>query len=138
PWPWDPQTPSQLSQFPLSLIPEPPKSLCPPMTEPSPGVPQFMAIGFVDGIPFVRYNSERGQMEPLTQWMKDGAEPEYWDGQTQRVVRKQHVHARNLKTVQERYNQSRRELWSSIGCSGVVLVLSVLCMYLFLVLSSYL
>ncbi|XP_063037721.1 class I histocompatibility antigen, F10 alpha chain-like isoform X3 [Melospiza melodia melodia] len=77
------------------------------VSEPSPGIPQFMAIGFVDGIPFTRYNSERGRVEPLTQWIKDGVEPEYWEGQTQIGVNNQHVHARSLENLRERYNQSR-------------------------------
>uniref|UniRef100_A0A674GSQ7 Ig-like domain-containing protein n=1 Tax=Taeniopygia guttata TaxID=59729 RepID=A0A674GSQ7_TAEGU len=88
------------------------------VSEPSPGVPQYMIIGFVDGIPFMRYDSERGRMEPLTQWMKDGAEPGYWDEETQRSVRNQHVDARNLETARERYNQSRglhTALWA-YGC----------------------
>ncbi|NWR13075.1 HA1F protein, partial [Paradoxornis webbianus] len=77
------------------------------VSEPSPGIPQFMSIGFVDGIPFVRYDSERGRMESLVQWMKEGSEPGYWDTQTQRVERGQHVYARNLETLRDRYNQSR-------------------------------
>ncbi|XP_077645127.1 class I histocompatibility antigen, F10 alpha chain isoform X2 [Lonchura striata] len=76
------------------------------VSEPSPGVPQFMSIGFVDGIPFTRYDSERGRVEPLTQWIKDGVEPGYWDGQTQIWERNQHVAARDLETARERYNQS--------------------------------
>uniref|UniRef100_A0A8D2QKT3 MHC class I-like antigen recognition-like domain-containing protein n=1 Tax=Zosterops lateralis melanops TaxID=1220523 RepID=A0A8D2QKT3_ZOSLA len=103
---WDPQTPSQLSQFPLSLIPDP--STPPPnlLSEPSLGVPQYMEMGFVDGIPITRYDSEWGRVEPLTQWMKDGAEPGYWDEETQIWERWQHVDARNLETVRDRYNQS--------------------------------
>ncbi|NWZ17070.1 HA1F protein, partial [Agelaius phoeniceus] len=77
------------------------------VSEPSPGVPQFMDIGFVDGIPFTRYDSERRRAEPLTQWMKDGVELEYWEEQTQISVRNQQVAARNLETARERYNQSR-------------------------------
>ncbi|XP_074386023.1 class I histocompatibility antigen, F10 alpha chain-like isoform X5 [Zonotrichia albicollis] len=77
------------------------------VSEPSPGIPQYMDIGFVDGIPFTRYDSERGRSEPLTQWMKDGVEPEYWDRETQIAVGNQHVAARNLETLRERYNQSR-------------------------------
>ncbi|NXV07930.1 HA1F protein, partial [Cettia cetti] len=77
------------------------------VSEPSPGIPQFLSIGFVDGIPFVRYDSERGRAEPLTQWMKDGAEPGYWDRETQIGVGSQHVHAVNLETLRERYKQSR-------------------------------
>ncbi|NXP43126.1 HMR1 protein, partial [Leiothrix lutea] len=66
------------------------------VSEPSPGIPQFMSIGFLDGIPFTRYDSERGRKEPLTRWMKDGAEPGYWDEETQRAVRHQHVDVGNL------------------------------------------
>ncbi|NXP42550.1 HA1F protein, partial [Leiothrix lutea] len=77
------------------------------VSEPSPGIPQFVSIGFVDGIPFMRYDSKRGREEPLTQWIKDGADPGYWDSQTQINERNQDVAARNLKTVQDRYNQSR-------------------------------
>ncbi|XP_059347022.1 class I histocompatibility antigen, F10 alpha chain-like isoform X7 [Ammospiza nelsoni] len=76
------------------------------VSEPSPGIPQYMDIGFVDGIPFTRYDSERGWAEPLTEWVKDGVDPEYWDRETQIAVRRQHVNARNLETLRERYNQS--------------------------------
>ncbi|TRZ06409.1 hypothetical protein HGM15179_020698, partial [Zosterops borbonicus] len=69
------------------------------VSEPSPGVPQFMEMGFVDGIPFVHYDSERGWMEPLTQWMKDRAEPGYWDRNTQNAVGTQHLDARNLEIL---------------------------------------
>ncbi|KAM6993537.1 class I histocompatibility antigen, F10 alpha chain-like [Passerculus sandwichensis] len=77
------------------------------MSEPSPGIPQYMITGYLDGIPFTRYDNERGRVEPLTQWMKDGAEPGYWERQTQHAMAWQHVGARNLETLQERYNQSR-------------------------------
>ncbi|XP_039944472.1 class I histocompatibility antigen, F10 alpha chain isoform X2 [Hirundo rustica] len=77
------------------------------VSEPSPGVPQFMILGSVDGIPFTRYDSERGRMEPLTQWMKDGAEPGYWDRETQINERNQHNAAVDLETLRGRYNQSR-------------------------------
>ncbi|NXQ72229.1 HA1F protein, partial [Quiscalus mexicanus] len=69
------------------------------VSEPSPGIPQFMSIGYLDGIPFVRYNSERGQVEPLTQWIKDGVEEEYWDRETQINVRKQQVAAGHLDVL---------------------------------------
>ncbi|XP_066196557.1 class I histocompatibility antigen, F10 alpha chain-like isoform X2 [Sylvia atricapilla] len=77
------------------------------VSQPTPGIPQYMEIGFVDGIPFVRYNSERGRAEPLTQWMKDGAEPGYWDSQTQLNKNNQPVAAGSLETLRKRYNQSR-------------------------------
>ncbi|XP_077047285.1 class I histocompatibility antigen, F10 alpha chain-like isoform X2 [Agelaius phoeniceus] len=77
------------------------------VSEPSPGIPQYMNIGYLDGIPFTRYDSERGQAEPLMQWIKDGVEQEYWESETQINVRNQHINARNLEILRERYNQSR-------------------------------
>ncbi|KAL9822854.1 class I histocompatibility antigen, F10 alpha chain-like [Geothlypis trichas] len=76
------------------------------VSEPSPGIPQFTSIGYLDGIPFTRYDSERGRVEPLTQWIKDGVEPGYWERQTQIAVGNQHLDARNLEILRERYNQS--------------------------------
>ncbi|XP_064255505.1 class I histocompatibility antigen, F10 alpha chain-like [Passer domesticus] len=76
------------------------------VSEPSLGVPQYMVIGYLDGIPFTRYDSERGRKVPLTQWIKDGVEQEYWDRGTQTNVRSQHIDARSLETLRERYNQS--------------------------------
>ncbi|XP_066063126.1 class I histocompatibility antigen, F10 alpha chain-like isoform X1 [Chamaea fasciata] len=77
------------------------------VSEPSPGIPKFMQMAFEDGIPITRYDSERGRVEPQTQWMKDGAESEYWDTQTKLVVWWQQEHAKNLETAQIRSNQSR-------------------------------
>ncbi|XP_054145243.1 class I histocompatibility antigen, F10 alpha chain-like [Melozone crissalis] len=76
------------------------------VSEPSPGIPQYMQMGFVDGIPFERYDSRRGRVEPLTEWIKNGAEPEYWERGTQIGVGNQHVAARGLEILRERYNQS--------------------------------
>ncbi|KAM7022194.1 class I histocompatibility antigen, F10 alpha chain-like isoform 3-T4 [Acridotheres tristis] len=88
------------------------------VSEPSPGIPQFMAMGYLDGIPFLRCDSERGRAVPLTQWMEDGADPGYWDGQTQICVRNQHMDAWNLETLRDRYNQSRglRTVQRLYGC----------------------
>ncbi|NWV06877.1 HA1F protein, partial [Ptilonorhynchus violaceus] len=69
------------------------------VSEPGPGVPQFMEMGYLDGIPFVRYDSERGRMEPLTPWMAAGAAPGYWDSETQRNEGNQQVNAGNLETL---------------------------------------
>ncbi|XP_032532992.1 class I histocompatibility antigen, F10 alpha chain-like isoform X2 [Chiroxiphia lanceolata] len=76
------------------------------VTEPSPGIPQYMALGYVDGIPFTRYDSERGRVEPQTPWMAAGAEPGYWDGQTQINEENQLVAAHNLGVGRDRYNWS--------------------------------
>ncbi|NXY40155.1 1B18 protein, partial [Pomatorhinus ruficollis] len=69
------------------------------VSERSRGIPQYMEIGFVDGIPFTRYDSERGRVEPLTEWVKDAADPEYWDRNTQIGVRNQQLYAVDLETL---------------------------------------
>ncbi|KAI1229556.1 hypothetical protein IHE44_0012738, partial [Lamprotornis superbus] len=78
------------------------------VSEPSLGVPKFTAIGYLDGIPITRYDSKRGWMEPLTQWMEDGAEQGYWDGQTQICEGNQYSNARSLDILREQY-KSRGE-----------------------------
>ncbi|XP_027562844.1 class I histocompatibility antigen, F10 alpha chain-like, partial [Neopelma chrysocephalum] len=124
PWPWDPQIPFlalPALSGPSFLDPwtprNPPNLRVPPVlhslrylsvavTEPSPGIPQYLSMGYVDGIPITRYDSERGQAEPLTPWMAAGAEPGYWDEVTQIYKRSRLVAADNLETVRDRYNQS--------------------------------
>ncbi|NXS78631.1 1B49 protein, partial [Erpornis zantholeuca] len=69
------------------------------VSEPSPGVPQFVEMGYVDGIPFMRYDSERGRKVPLTPWIEEGAEPGYWDRETEISKRNQQVNAMNLEIL---------------------------------------
>ncbi|NXY12431.1 HA1F protein, partial [Pteruthius melanotis] len=76
------------------------------VSEPGPGVPQFLSMGFLDGIPFTRYDSERGRAVPLTPWMEVEPEPGYWDRETEIGKRNQQGSARNLEKARDRYNQS--------------------------------
>ncbi|NWT07394.1 HA1F protein, partial [Mionectes macconnelli] len=76
------------------------------VTEPSPRIPQYLVLGYVDGIPFVRYDSERGRMEPLTPWMAAGPEPGYWDRETQQNERNRLIDAADLEIARSRYNWS--------------------------------
>ncbi|XP_017664946.1 PREDICTED: class I histocompatibility antigen, F10 alpha chain-like [Lepidothrix coronata] len=69
------------------------------VSEPSPGIPQYLSMEYVDGIPICRYDSERGQVEPLTLWMAAGTKPGYWDGQTQIAEGNQLTDAASLETV---------------------------------------
>ncbi|NXS26344.1 HA1F protein, partial [Pomatostomus ruficeps] len=76
------------------------------VSQPGLGVPQYVSMGYLDGIPITRYHSERGQAEPLTPWMAAGAEPGYWNTQTRIAEGNQHVAAGNLEMLRIRYNQS--------------------------------
>ncbi|NXS22599.1 HA1F protein, partial [Mystacornis crossleyi] len=69
------------------------------MSEPGPGVPQFVSMGYLDGIPITRYDSERGRVVPLTAWMEKGAEPGYWDGRTEICKRNQQLKAIGLQSL---------------------------------------
>ncbi|NXV25291.1 HA1F protein, partial [Cepphus grylle] len=69
------------------------------VSERSPGVPQFVVVGYVDGNPFVRYDSETGRTVPRADWMAANLDPQYWDGQTQIGRRIQQVNRVNLETL---------------------------------------
>ncbi|KAM4643534.1 class I histocompatibility antigen, F10 alpha chain-like [Amazona ochrocephala] len=76
------------------------------VSEPSPGVPRYQSVGYVDGNPFVRYTSESKQVEPQTHWIEANVDQEYWDTVTQIERRNQQVGYDGLDTLRDRYNQS--------------------------------
>ncbi|KAM6326025.1 class I histocompatibility antigen, F10 alpha chain-like [Alca torda] len=76
------------------------------VSEPSVGVPQFVIVGYVDGNPFVRYDSEMGRMVPLADWMAANDDPQYWDRNTQIAKDTQQLYRVDLQTLRNRYNQS--------------------------------
>ncbi|KAM6326027.1 class I histocompatibility antigen, F10 alpha chain-like [Alca torda] len=86
--------------------------------EPSPGVPQFVSVGYVDGNPFVRYDSKVGRMVPLVDWMAANVDPQYWDRKTQICQNFQQFYRVNLETLRNHYNQSGgAHTWQSmVGC----------------------
>ncbi|KAM6288781.1 uncharacterized protein AAHN32_013830 [Aegotheles albertisi] len=88
------------------------------VSEPSPGVPQFVAVGYVDGIPITRYDSETRREEPKAEWMRDNLDQQYWDGQTQIVQNTEQIDRLNLDIGRARYNQSGRgQTWQRMyGC----------------------
>ncbi|XP_068520175.1 class I histocompatibility antigen, F10 alpha chain-like isoform X2 [Anas acuta] len=77
------------------------------VSDPSPGVPQFVIVGYVDGEVFVRYDSETRRMEPRVDWIADNENQQYWDKQTNIAHSTQQIYRLNLDTLRERYNQSR-------------------------------
>ncbi|NXW82264.1 HA1F protein, partial [Alopecoenas beccarii] len=53
------------------------------VSEPSLGVPEYMFVGYVDGNPISRYDSNTRRVVPQAEWMAANLEQQYWDGQTQ-------------------------------------------------------
>nr|AIP84335.1 MHC class I antigen [Gallus gallus] len=76
------------------------------MTDPGPGLPWFVIVGYVDGELFVHYNSTARRFVPRTEWMAAKADQQYWDGQTQIGQRNEQVDRDDLGTLQRRYNQT--------------------------------
>ncbi|NXY85927.1 HMR1 protein, partial [Alcedo cyanopectus] len=69
------------------------------VSEPGPGLPQFMAMGYVDGIPITRYDSDTRRVQPRAEWMAANLDQQYWDTQTEIIRGHQEVYRVNLDTL---------------------------------------
>ncbi|XP_054035287.1 class I histocompatibility antigen, F10 alpha chain-like [Dryobates pubescens] len=90
--------------------------------EASPELPQFLSVGYVDGVPISRYDSETRRAEPLAGWMKANLNQDYWDGQSQARQSSQEVNLLNLDRLRKRYNHSgTAHSWqTTYGCELLV------------------
>uniref|UniRef100_A0A670ZAL1 MHC class I-like antigen recognition-like domain-containing protein n=1 Tax=Pseudonaja textilis TaxID=8673 RepID=A0A670ZAL1_PSETE len=81
------------------------------ISDPSQGLPQFVAVAYVDGQVFVHYDSHSRRMQPRVSWMeKVGKEdPQYWDRNTLTLRVDEETFRENLETLRNRYNQSEGE-----------------------------
>uniref|UniRef100_A0A8C6Y242 Ig-like domain-containing protein n=1 Tax=Naja naja TaxID=35670 RepID=A0A8C6Y242_NAJNA len=96
------------------------KYFCTAISDPSHGLPHFVALGYVDGQIFSYYDNVGQRMKPLVPWIeKAGQEdPQYWERNTRSFRARQELfrgHLENLKTL---YNQSEGlHIWQLIyGC----------------------
>uniref|UniRef100_A0A8U8C1T2 Uncharacterized protein n=1 Tax=Geospiza parvula TaxID=87175 RepID=A0A8U8C1T2_GEOPR len=69
------------------------------VSEPSPGIPQFMSTGYLDGIPFVLLRQRRGRVELLTRVDGEWSRAEHWERKTQTLRGMASVETRNLETA---------------------------------------
>nr|BAD27517.1 MHC class I antigen [Gallus gallus] len=76
------------------------------MTDPGPGLPWFVIVGYVDGELFMHYNSTARRAVPRTEWMAAKADQQYWDGQTQLGQGHEQVNSEDLDTLRRRYDQT--------------------------------
>ncbi|XP_070792431.1 major histocompatibility complex class I-related gene protein-like isoform X4 [Pituophis catenifer annectens] len=90
------------------------------ISEPSQGLPHFVALGFVDDQLFSSYDSHSQRVKPRISWMeKFGKDnPQYWDTQTQGVRDSEEASRENLEILRNRYNQSEGlHTWQNMyGC----------------------
>ncbi|XP_053235925.1 H-2 class I histocompatibility antigen, Q9 alpha chain-like [Podarcis raffonei] len=90
------------------------------VSQPGQGLPQFIAVGYVDDQQFVQYDSDTKEMLPRVPWIRkaEKEDPDYWDMSTQLFQGAERVLRRNLVTLQNRFNQSGGfpSLQEMLGC----------------------
>ncbi|EOA93420.1 Class I histocompatibility antigen, F10 alpha chain [Anas platyrhynchos] len=77
------------------------------VSDPGPGVPHFVTVGYVDGHLIDHYDSETQRTEPRVDWIAANTDQQYWDSETEISQRSEQVFRGHLETLRERYNQSR-------------------------------
>ncbi|XP_062825503.1 class I histocompatibility antigen, F10 alpha chain-like [Anolis carolinensis] len=78
------------------------------LTESSPGLPHFIAVGYVDDQLFIQYDAHTRKAVRRVPWMEKAgeADPQYWVWNTQRLQNAEALFRVNLATLRERYNQT--------------------------------
>ncbi|XP_006035779.1 major histocompatibility complex class I-related gene protein-like isoform X1 [Alligator sinensis] len=77
------------------------------VSDPSPGVPVFTAVGYVDDQRILHYDSETRRQEPRGDWVQGAVSPDFWDMETWTLWGWQDGFESNLVTLRDRYNQTR-------------------------------
>ncbi|KAM7229377.1 hypothetical protein CapIbe_019493 [Capra ibex] len=77
------------------------------VSRPGLGEPRFIAVGYVDGTQFARFDSDapNPRMEPRAPWMEQEG-PEYWEEMTREAKKAQQRLRSGLNTMPGHYNQS--------------------------------
>ncbi|XP_072213895.1 class I histocompatibility antigen, F10 alpha chain-like [Excalfactoria chinensis] len=76
------------------------------MTDPGPGLPWYVIVGYVDGEIFVHYNSSARMCVPRTEWTVANMDQQYWDERTENAQRSEQINRVSLVNLARRYNQS--------------------------------
>ncbi|XP_072217509.1 class I histocompatibility antigen, F10 alpha chain-like [Excalfactoria chinensis] len=76
------------------------------MTDPGPGLPWFVIVGYVDGEIFVHYDSTARMAVPRMEWMAANMDQQYWNRETDIAHRHEQADRENLAVAARRYNQS--------------------------------
>ncbi|XP_057697420.1 major histocompatibility complex class I-related gene protein-like [Corythoichthys intestinalis] len=73
-----------------------------------PNFPEYMAVGYVDGVQISHYDSESGKAKAKQEWMNKitAEEPRYWETQTQLNIANQERDKVSIRNLQERFNQT--------------------------------
>ncbi|XP_030045126.1 major histocompatibility complex class I-related gene protein-like [Microcaecilia unicolor] len=77
------------------------------VSDPDPGYPEFYSVGYVDEKLIDWYDSVTQRDESRAQWMAEKEGQEYWETQTQKLRGWQQNFKASIRTLMDRYNQSR-------------------------------
>nr|AAB97349.1 MHC class I antigen [Triakis scyllium] len=70
------------------------------------GLPEFVAVGYVDELEFVHYDSDMKKMIPRQRWMAESVGPDYWERNTQNLRGSEQTGKVDIQTLMTRTNQS--------------------------------
>ncbi|XP_074975742.1 major histocompatibility complex class I-related protein 1-like isoform X2 [Caretta caretta] len=76
------------------------------VSQPGPGLPDFIEVGYVDGELIDHYDSETGRAQPRAEWMARNTDAQYWERNTQIFRGWEAGFRAGLVTLRGRYNQS--------------------------------
>ncbi|XP_057684622.1 class I histocompatibility antigen, F10 alpha chain-like [Corythoichthys intestinalis] len=73
-----------------------------------PNFPDYLAVGYVDGVQISHYDSKSRNYTPKQEWMNKitPEDPSYWERNTQRNIVLEDTDKVNIKLVQTRFNQT--------------------------------
>ncbi|KAL8213629.1 UNVERIFIED_CONTAM: hypothetical protein K2H54_067541 [Gekko kuhli] len=90
------------------------------VSEPTQGLPRFIAVGYVDDQPFTKYDSDTKRVLPQVPWMEKAGEddPDYWERNTHSLRSSESIFRVSLEILRGRYNQSHGEVHILQGMYG--------------------
>ncbi|KAK1880394.1 Major histocompatibility complex class I-related protein [Dissostichus eleginoides] len=73
-----------------------------------PNFPEFVAVGLVDEVEMMHYDSNTKRAEPKQDWMSKitDKDPDYWEEEAQGLVGAQQIYKVNIETLKQRFNQT--------------------------------